>query len=105
MMEMVREVTKINGQLETLVESNLRQDEAMKVHRESVKQALTDHKKSVDKSLERLDQNVTALKSFMDKTVAIGCLLLFIVPTVLTTIEVTALFNGNQTPAAEIQKS
>ena len=104
MMDMVREVTQINGQLGTLVESNSRQDAALEAHRETVKQTLAEHKEAVGKSIDRLDKNVVDLKSFMDKTVAIGGLLLFIIPTVLTTIEVTTLFNG-EAPMAEVRQS
>lgn len=100
--EMTKQVTTISTQLQSLVESNKRQDELFDEHRSNIRAALSEHAESVDAKLDKITEEQKKLRSFVDKVVGVGTLLLFLVPTALTFVEVNHLITNNDVNTASV---
>ena len=103
MLKMTESVTKINTQLEALVESNKRQDELFDEHRSNVRKALSEHKNAVEISLTKIEENIEAVKSdqskikeFVNRAVGAILVLTFLIPVAVSLVEISPILRGQE---------
>lgn len=114
-LKMTEQVTLISGQLNSLVESNKRQDQLFDEHRQNMKQSLNKHEAKVSESLGKLEgkfdtainelkEGQDKLKSFVDRLAGIGAFLVVVIPIGLTVAGQFALSPTQvNVPTAEVR--
>lgn len=103
-LDLVKQVSAISAQLDSLVKSNDRQNELFDEHRSNIRQALSDHAESVDNKLDKITEEQKKLRTFVDRCVGICAFLIFTVPTVLTFLEVNHIVTSQVPIASETRQ-
>lgn len=88
-------LAKMSADVRNIAKENKRQNELFDEHRKNMRQALKDHQDKVEQSIKEVVAEQKNLRSFVDKVTAGLAILVFVVPVVLTSLEVSALFKSS----------
>ena len=90
---------KILERLKSIDDTNKKQDETFKEYRQTVKQALKEHREEVEKTFSEVRETIKVivseqknLRSYIDRAIGALVILSIIVPIGLTALEVSTLF-------------